>query len=217
MKRFARILTLVTVLLLVVSMVGAASAAGQVKYNGAAHKFVFSPGTNHSPTSLFTEFQNVMPGDTITDQIVIKNASDNTVKVRLYLRSKGAKNDSDEFLSQMRLTVKKNGKSDLYEAPVNETAQLKDWVYLGTMYSGAKMTLDLILEVPLTMGDEFQHQVGYVDWEFKAEEVPVDPNDPNNPQMGDSSDILLYGLLMAVSFALLIVLVAARRKKNQDH
>jgi LPXTG-motif cell wall-anchored protein len=136
--------------------------------------------------------------------------------VRLYLRSKGAQEGTDEFLSQMRLTVQKNGKTDLYEAPADETAQLTDWVYLGTLYSGGKMTLDLTLEVPITMGDEFQHQVGYIDWEFKAEEIPVDPNDPSIPATGDSAEVFLYGAVMVVSLALLVFLLVARRKKQEQ-
>ena len=216
MRRLSRIFALLLWLLTLSGIALTVSAQGSVTYVGTAHKFIFAPGTKESPTSLFENFKNVMPGDTLTEKIVIQNASDNKCKVRLYLRSKGAQEGTDEFLSQMRLTVQKNGKTDLYEAPADETAQLTDWVYLGTLYSGGKMTLDLTLEVPITMGDEFQYQVGYIDWEFKVEEIPVDPNDPSIPATGDSAEVFLYGAVMVVSLALLVLLIAGKRKKQEQ-
>ena len=66
------------------------------------------------------------------------------------------------------------------------------------------------------MGDEFQHQVGYIDWEFKVEEIPVDPNDPSIPATGDSAEVFLYGIVMVVSLALLVILLVARRKKQEQ-
>ena len=216
MRRLSRIIALLLWLLTLSGIALTVSAQGSVTYVGTANKFIFAPGTKESPTSLFENFQNVMPGDTLTEKIVIQNASDNKCKVRLYLRSKGAQEGTDEFLSQMRLTVQKNGKTDLYEAPADETAQLTDWVYLGTLYSGGKMTLDLTLEVPITMGDEFQYQVGYIDWEFKVEEIPVDSNDPSIPATGDSAEVFLYGAVMVVTLALLVLLIAGKRKKQEQ-
>ena len=58
---------------LMLSMALTAYAAGNVTYYAEADEFVFAPGSNHSPTDLFSNLKGVMPGDTITDQIEIKN------------------------------------------------------------------------------------------------------------------------------------------------
>ena len=80
------------------------------------------------------------------------------------------------------------------------------------MHSGGKATLDVTLEVPITMGNDFQNQIGYFDWEFMAEEIPRDPNLP--PQTGDTSNLLLYsGLMIAALAAIIVLLVLGRKKK----
>ena len=204
------------VLVMVFGLCTTAYAAGSVTYDGNANKFIFAPGTKDSPTSLFENFQNVMPGDTLTEQIQIRNDSSNKVKIRVYLRSKGAQENTDDFLSQMELTVKQKDDSILFAAPADETAQLTDWVYLGTVYSGGEITLDVTLEVPITMGNDYQNEVGYIDWEFKVEELPIESTDPKPPQTGDTSNLFLYAGLMIFSFAALIILILGKRRKQEE-
>lgn len=216
MKRLAKICAFLMVLVMVFGLCTTAYAAGSVTYDGNANKFIFAPGTKDSPTSLFENFQNVMPGDTLTEQIQIRNDSSNKVKIRVYLRSKGAQENTDDFLSQMELTVKQKDDSILFAAPADETAQLTDWVYLGTVYSGGEITLDVTLEVPITMGNDYQNEIGYIDWEFKVEELPVESTDPKPPQTGDTSNLFLYAGLMIFSFAALIILILGKRRKQEE-
>lgn len=215
MKRFARICTVLMVLVMVFSLCTTVYASGSVTYDGDANKFIFAPGTKDSPNSLFENFQNVMPGDTLTEQILIKNDTSNKVKIKVYMRSLGAQENTDDFLSQMNLTVEQKDDSILFAAPANETAQLTDWVYLGTVYSGGEIILDVTLEVPITMGNNYQNKIGYIDWEFKVEELPVEPSDPSIPQTGDTSNVYLYmGLMIASFIAFILLRIVNKRKRN---
>ena len=210
---------LFTFVLLLSSTVTVFAADGKVTYSGNAGNFVFEPGSDHSLTDLFPNFKGVMPGDTLTQKITVKNDADNKVKVKIYIRSLGAHEDSKEFLSQLGLKVKKSSDNDMaymFDAAANETAQLTDWVYLGTLYSGGEVNLDVTLNVPVELPNEYQNKIGYLDWEFMIEEFPVEPDDPKPPQTGDNSHMGLWFALMLCSGAMLIILLVWRKKDKEN-
>lgn len=210
-----RFLAILMVLALCLSIAPAAFADASVSYKGSADKFVFTPGSEYSPTDLFENFKDVMPGDTLTQQIEVKNDVKNDVKIKLYMRALGADANSEGFLNQMDLTVKAADGSELFAAPAGETAQLTDWVCLGTFYSGAKTTLNVTLNVPIEMGNDYANQIGTLDWEFAVEELPVEPTDPVGPKTGDDTPVALYAAICAVCAGAVVFLIATRKKKEQ--
>lgn len=187
---------------------------GNVTYDGNAKDFIFAPGSEYSPTDLFADFKNLMPGDSVSQKITIDNDISKEVKIKIYMRSLGADQQSQEFLSQLSLTVVQDGKTNLFDAPASETAQLTDWVYLGTLYSGGKIDLDVTVSVPITLGNDFQDAVGKLTWEFMVEELPVETTDPR--PTGDNSNIYVAMTVMSVSAAALTVVLALKKKKEQE-
>lgn len=211
MKNLNRISCVLLVIVMVMAMavnVFAAETGSSVTYEGKANEFIFAPGSELSPTDLFADFKGVMPGDQLTEQIVVKNAKSTGVKIKVYMRSLGAQLETDDFLSKMTLTVKQNGTTDLFEAPANETAQLTDWVALGTLSAGGEVTLDVTLNVPIEMDNEGAGKIGYLDWQFKIEEIP------ETPKTGDSNNMLFYGGIAALSLLLIVALFVMNKRRK---
>ena len=217
MKQFLAIL--IVMVLVLSSSVTVFAANGSVTYNGESREFIFAPGSEHSPTDLFPNFKDVMPGDSITQDITVKNDESKNVKVKIYMRSLGALEDSEEFLSQLRLRVQKDEDNEMaymFDAVATETAGLTDWVYLGTLYSGGEVNLNVILDVPISLDNNYKNMIGYLDWEFMIEELPVEPDDPQPPQTGDTSNLTLWFTLMISSAAMLIILLFWKRREKEE-
>lgn len=211
MKTCKKFLTLILVLTMALSFAVTAFAAdGNVSYEGGAEAFVFTPGSEYSPTDLFLNFKGVMPGDELTQQIFVKNDLDEKIKVKIYMRSLGGFDgeESDiDFLKQMNLAVKEDGKKTIFDAASDQKAQLTDWICLGEFAFGDSVTLDVTLTVPLSMGNDFQEAIGYVDWQFKAEEYPVVPT-------GDDTPIAFYVILGGVSLIAIVLFVLYEKKRK---
>jgi len=199
---------LILVLIAACLVTTALAAEPTVTYSGNSGNFVFAP------EDLFADFKGVMPGDKLTETIEVKNNANNKVDVKIYMRALGATGGTEnyeEFLNQMKLTVTQTGGNTLFEAQADETAQLTNWKPLGTFKSGAKVTLDVQLEVPIEMGNEFQDAVGELQWEFYVEEFPV----KEGPATGDETPLALYGAIAGVCVLGLLLLLATRKKREE--
>lgn len=216
MKRIVTLL--VAVILCLATVLPVSAADGKVTYSGNAGSFVFAPGSNHSLTDLFPNFKGVMPGDTLTQKITVKNDADKKVKVEVYIRALGAHANSVEFLSKLSLKVAKsedNKMAYMFDAASDQTAQLTDWVCLGTLYSGGEVNLDVTLQVPVELDNNYQNKIGFLDWEFMIKEFPVDDDDPTPPPLTGDISLGLVGGIAAVS-AVMFILLLWLRKKNKD-
>ena len=242
-KTFRIISSLVLALMLLCSTaVSFATGSSSVTYKGKAKEFIFQPGSDYSVTDLFTNFKGVMPGDTLTQQINVRNEASRKVNVKIYIRVLGpaelknedgeqsvSQEESADFLKEMNLTVETDSDKKLFDAPADQTAGLTDWVCLGTFRSGADVDLNVNLEVPITMGNDYQERIGALDWQFMAEEYPLnpddpstptdpngpdDPDDPNKTKTGDDSNMLVYGLIALAALGGAAVVIVTRRRKS---
>ncbi len=218
MKKFKLFITAFLLITMMSGTVLISSAHSNITYDCGNHIFIIEPGTEHAPIDLFPNFKDVMPGQTLTQEIWIKNEEESTMDSVVYIRSLGAKEGSEEFLSQLKLTVSYMGDSGFFDAQASETAQLTDWVLLERLQPGAYVKLFLTLEVPITLDNKFQNAIGTLQWEFRSEEIPSPDESEETitppqtgvvtaPTTGDGSNIVLYiGLVLICLGGLLALL-----------
>ena len=228
-KTMKTIASLVMMLVLLLGIGAPAYADGIVSYQGGAEKFVFLPGSSYTDTDLFDGFKNVMPGDTLTQTVEVRNRFLSTGSVRIYLRAVAHDEQTNplssavaasgetvatmsDFLSQLYMEVWQGDKC-IYTGSPDELDGLKNNVLLGTIPRFKSTTLTVKLQVPAELGNEYANRVGEVDWVFTAEEL--DPQ--GNPKTGDTSNLTLWICVMVVCLAAIAVvafLVLKKKKQN---
>ena len=230
MKRTCKtIASLVMMLVLLLGIGAPAYADGIVSYQGGAEKFVFLPGSSYTDTDLFDGFKGVMPGDTLTQTVEVRNRFLGTGSVRIYLRAVAHDEQTNplseavaasgetvatmsDFLSQLYMEVWQGDKCIFTGSP-DELDGLKNNVLLGTVARFKSTTLTIKLEVPAELGNEYANRVGEVDWVFTAEEL--DPQ--GNPKTGDTSNLTLWICVMVVCLAAIAVVAFLVLKKKRQN
>ena len=201
MKHFAKITA--ALLLSLILRTPTSALRSSVYFLGQADQFVFHPGTSWSDTDLFDGFEGAMPGDSLTEEINVRNASNDCDYVKIYLKAAKHENSSEvqapvlekenistmeDFLSQLSMKVTSNGEV-IYEASPDQLDGLSDYVLLGKYNPGDSSTLYVTLNIPIELGNKYMHRVGEVDWVFMAEcyvdEEIVEPDNPDTPVTPD--------------------------------
>lgn len=230
MKRTCKtIASLVMMLVLLLGIGAPAYADGTVSYKGGAEKFVFFPGSGYTDTDLFDGFKGVMPGDTLTQTVEVRNRFLGTGSVKIYLRAVAHDEQTNplspnvaaagetvatmsDFLSKLYMEVWQGG-TRIYTGTPDQLDGLKNNVLLANVPRGKSVELTVKLQVPAKLGNEYANRVGEVDWVFTAEEL--DPQ--GNPKTGDTSNLILWIVVMVLCLAAIAVvafLVLKKKKQN---
>lgn len=171
MKKSGKIISaLVLALVLFLNVTGTAQASSGLTFNGQGNEFTFTSGSadQEYPTDLFSDFKNVMPGDTRTEQITIRNNAASRADVRFHLLSSGATEQTNQgFLESLTLTIARSDGTRLYSGPASGTMGEVD---LGRLAYGGSIVLTVTLGVPIELGNDFQEAAGHIGWRIRIEE-----------------------------------------------
>lgn len=187
-KTLKQISVLLLALVMVLSMAVPALAAdgtSRVTYKDG-FEFTVDDGTQMTDTDLFSSFKDVMPGDTLEQEITIINSCTSCDYVKVYLQAiphdennlpvaEALKEvnlkEMTEFLKQMTLTVENNGKK-IFNGKAGELDGLENPVLLGTFDHGDAATLKVKLSVDRNLtSEEFADRIGEIDWQFSVEKL----------------------------------------------
>ncbi len=140
----------------------------------------------HTPDDFFTAFPCILPGDTLTDSVELRNRFSRPMV--LYFASSTV--ESGGTLDEVELTITcrmPDGSSKkVYEGKLNTDLEYR---LLGTFNAGQQGTLEFTLHVPEELGNRYALDSGRVKWLFMAEyedEAPRTPNEPDEPDDPDA-------------------------------
>lgn len=151
---------------------GVYAADTSVTYAGRAEEFVFIPES----TDLFDNFKEVVPGDTRSQRITVRNTSTRTVEI--FLRAEAVEAQFIDFLRDLTLSVTVEPNSSWYNSSAADmgTTGMTTNRSLGRFGRGADLDITVNLSVPITWSNQFQGGYGEVVWVFTViEEDPFLP------------------------------------------
>lgn len=201
MKRTFRDISffLLTLVMLLSPRVTAFAADSTITFNGTEEGFDIQPGSEYTATDLFDNFKDVMPGDTLTENITITNKAKDSDYIKLYMRAlvhdengnpltynenfentdgkdqtsiAGQRDETAVTMADFlaQLSMKVyNGEALIYNASPDELDGFAENVLLGTFRYGESANLTVELAVPIELGNEYANRVGEVDWIFVVE------------------------------------------------
>lgn len=219
-----KLISLAVAIILCVCVGTAAFAADDslcsVNYTNAS-QFVFNPNGG----DLFKNFKGVMPGDELSQDIVIANQLA-TRTVTIYLRAKIDESYKD-FLDNIEIEVSLNkhdlGEKVLAKNKASEAGNLEKAVCLGTYAPGEQGELKVKIKVDKSMGNEFKNAKGVIEWIFSAEEgeeptteEPITEKPTPSPDTGSNDKIgAVLGIVAGLAGLVAIVLIFGKKKDTK--
>ncbi|MBS6396741.1 MAG: Cna B-type domain-containing protein [Clostridiales bacterium] len=199
--------SILSLLLVLAAMLGF-SATAYAAESGVTFEdgriIAFEPGSVYTDTDLFDNFKGVMPGDIRTEEVTIQNNTADCDYIKVYMRavlhdetgnpisekvltelqnderrkSASAPEYMHDFLSQLSMKVW-NGSNLIYEESPDKLDGLAENVFLGSIRKGETIKLNVELDVPIEMDNEYSSRIGEVDWVFVIEgfDDPVPPSE----------------------------------------
>lgn len=234
MKKIRLFISVIGLLLSLGLSVSASALESQVKFVGGAEKFVFLPGTDWSETDLFDGFKNAMPGDNLTEEIIVKNETNEYDYVKIYMRFLEHDESSNplstdvaesetiasmsEFLEQLTMQIYK-GDELIYQSSPDKPDGLSEYVPLGQFAQGDNVKLRIELGVPIELDNRFSHRSGEVDLVFMAEGYGDSPRSADTGQntrdtsgvVAVVSGVAIVLIVVALGYGARLVFVRARR------
>ena len=182
-KSLARLAFMVVFCVIIACLpaLGIYAADTSVIYAGHADNFVFIPTTK----DLFDNFKNVVPGDTRSQKITVRNTSNSTAEI--FLRAEVVEPRFKAFLRGINLSVTAETTQSWYNASAADMGTTGMTVNrsLGLFSPGADLDFTVNLSIPITWGNEFQSGFGEVVWVFTVIEedtfIPPPVTPPTTP------------------------------------
>lgn len=155
----------------------------------------------------FSNWAEMMPGDTWTDAVWIRNKYNK--KVKIYFRTETIADD--DLIDKLILTIK-NGNEVIYQGPLSGTVKR---ILLGEFKPGEESLLSYSIYVPSELNNAYALKATKTKWIFECELENENTKKLQRVQTADNTTMISYILL--ILFASCILLVLNKRKAGKRY
>lgn len=184
--------------------------------------------TNKFDSDLFLYKENIRPGNSVSGVLDINNETSHEYSV--YLKSVPAKRSPkvENFLENMSIVVKNNGKivnkgNMLEELEGVSTDNLSNNIYLGKYDSGDSTSLSVTAHLSPDYVPPEKAISTYVDWKFYAsfgDDELIEIKKDNGEEVKEAPDkvlnLLYFALLILIAFLGIIVEIKKKKDKSKE-
>lgn len=184
--------------------------------------------TNKFDSDLFLYKENIRPGNSVSGVLDINNETSHEYSV--YLKSVPAKRSPkvENFLENMSIVVKNNGKivnkgNMLEELEGVSTDNLSNNIYLGKYDSGDSTSLSVTAHLSPDYVPPEKAISTYVDWKFYAsfgDDELIEIKKDNGEEVKEAPDkvlnLLYFSLLILIAFLGIIVEIKKKKDKIKE-
>lgn len=184
--------------------------------------------TNKFDSDLFLYKENIRPGNSVSGVLDINNETSHEYSV--YLKSVPAKRSPkvENFLENMSIVVKNNGKivnkgNMLEELEGVSTDNLSNNIYLGKYDSGDSTSLSVTAHLSPDYVPPEKAISTYVDWKFYAsfgDDELIEIKKDNGEEVKEAPDkvlnLLYFALLILTAFLGIIVEIKKKKDKSKE-
>lgn len=173
---------------------------------------------------IFPSFKNLVPGESISQIILVSNHSGDNVSLFLIPETDVASGDKNEYLDKLihqyaKISITDSDGKSLYNGPIVDSQSGE--IHLGSIASQQDKKLNVTLQLDPSMENEYQKLAADINWKFVAqgEDGKKTTSTSVLPKTGQNLmwPLLILGLLAAGGGLILIMAYIKKKRDNTGY
>lgn len=166
------------------------------------------------PEDFFAKLGHILPGDSITQQVKIKNISKEELEYQIFTNTTNdISGKALELLKKINLTINSEDKK-IYDGSLYKI----DNFSLGKYKPNEESIITFTINIPKELENEYSELNTLINWKFSvigAEKVTPPEKEKTSPQTGDTKFIVSITMFFTATIVFIFTLFAEKRTKNR--
>lgn len=182
----------------------------KVEYENNADMYI------NVPDDFFGKLGHILPGDSITQQVTIKNTSKEELEYQVFTNTTNdISGKSLELLKKINITINAEDKK-IYDGSLYKI----DNCSLGKYKPNETSIITFTINIPKEFENEYSALNTLINWKFSvigAEKVTPPEEEKTSPKTGDTKFIVSITMFFISTIVFIITLIAEKRTKNRKN